>query len=184
MQSSAATVDAYIAELPEDRRATIEAVRKVILDNLDGGYVESMGYGMIGYSVPHSMYPAGYHCNPKMPLPFAGIASQENYVSVYLMGLYVGCIGDEETGDVQAFREAWAASGKKKLDMGKSCVRFKKLEDAALDVIGESIRRMPAQRYIERYEAVLATSKSNVRKKKFKSPVRDQHQEDQGGAGQ
>jgi hypothetical protein len=166
MQSTAATVDAYIAELPEDRRATIEAVRKAILDNLDGGYVEAMGYGMIGYSVPHSLFPAGYHCNPKMPLPFAGIASQKNYVSVYLMGLYVGCIGDAESGDVQWFRDAWAASGKKKLDMGKACVRFKKLDDAALDVIGESIRRIPAQHYIQRYLEVLATAKKGSGRKK------------------
>ena len=89
MQSSATTVDAYLAELPEERRATVEAVRKVILDNLDDHYVETMAYGMIGYSIPHSVYPAGYHCNPKMPLPFAAIASQKNHVSVYLMGLYV-----------------------------------------------------------------------------------------------
>lgn len=159
MQSAAATVDEYIAALPEDRRHLVETVRKVILDNLDSGYSESMQYGMIGYSIPHSVYPAGYHCNPKQPLPFAGIASQKNYVSVYLMGVYVGCIGDEEGGEAQWFREAWAASGKKKLDMGKACVRFKKLEDVALDVIGESIRRIPSQRYIERYEAVLATAK-------------------------
>ncbi len=166
MQSSATTVDAYLAALPEERRATIEAVRKAILENLDDDYVETMAYGMIGYSIPHSVYPAGYHCNPKMPLPFAAIASQKNYVSVYLMGMYVGCIGDEENGDVQWFRDAWAASGKKKLDMGKACVRFKHLDDAALDVIGESVKRIPAQRYIERYEAVLATSKSSARKKK------------------
>lgn len=166
MRSTATTVEAYIAELPEERRATIEAVRKTILDNLDGDYAEEMAYGMIGYSVPHSRYPAGYHCNPKMPLPFAAIASQKNYVSVYLMGMYVGCIGDQENGDVQWFRDTWAASGKKKLDMGKACVRFKNLDDAALDVIGESIRRIPAQRYIERYEEVLATSKSSARKKK------------------
>lgn len=154
MQSNAATVDDYIAELPEERRHMIAAVRKVILDNLDSGYSESMQYGMIGYSVPHSLFPAGYHCNPKQPLPFAGIASQKNYVSVYLMGVYVGCVGGTEGSEAQWFREAWAASGKKKLDMGKACVRIKKLEDAALDVIGESIRRMPAQRYIERYQSV------------------------------
>ncbi len=159
MQSAAATVADYIAALPEDRRHIVETVRKVILDNLDGGYSESMQYGMIGYSIPHSVYPAGYHCNPTQPLPFAGIASQKNYVSVYLMGVYVGCIGDEEGGEAKWFREAWAASGKKKLDMGKACVRIKKLEDVALDVIGESIRRIPSQRYIERYEAVLAAAK-------------------------
>lgn len=156
MQSNASTVDDYIAALPEERRHIVATVRKVIFDNLDSAYSESMQYGMIGYAVPHSVFPAGYHCNPKQPLPFAGIASQKNYVSVYLMGVYVGCIGDAEGSEAQWFREAWAASGKKKLDMGKACVRFKKLEDAALDVIGESIRRMPAQHYIERYQSVLA----------------------------
>ncbi len=159
MQSDATTVADYIAALPEDRRHIVETVRKVFLDNLDAGYSESMQYGMIGYSVPHSVFPAGYHCNPKQPLPFAGIASQKNYVSVYLMGVYVGCLGDAEGAEAKWFREAWAAAGKKKLDMGKSCVRIKKLEDVALDVIGESIRRMPSQRYIERYQAVLATAK-------------------------
>lgn len=165
MQSTATTVADYIAGLPEDRRHIVETVRQVILDNLDGGYSETIGYGMIGYSVPHSVFPAGYHCDPKQPLPFAGIASQKHYVSVYLMGLYVGCIGDEAGGEEQWFRAAWAASGKKKLDLGKVCVRFKKLDDVALDVIGESIRRMPAQRYIERYEAVLAATTKGGRKK-------------------
>jgi hypothetical protein len=165
MQSDAATVADYLASLPEERRHMVETVRQAILANLDDGYVEAMGYGMIGYAVPHSVYPAGYHCNPKQPLPFAAIASQKNYVSVYLMGVYVGCVGDEESGDAQWFREAWEASGKKKLDMGKACVRFKKLDDVALDVIGESIRRMPSRRYIERYEAVLAAHPKGGRKK-------------------
>lgn len=165
MQSSATTVADYIAELPEERRLIIEAVRKVILANLDAGYVEHIGSGMISYSVPHSLFPAGYHCNPKQPLPFAAIASQKNYVSVYLMGVYCGCIGDEESGEAAWFRAAWAAAGKKKLDMGKACVRFKKLEDAALDVIGEAIRRIPAQRYIERYQAVLAATSKGSRNK-------------------
>ena len=119
MQSTAATVADYIAALPDDRRHIVETVRQVILANLDGGYAESMQYGMIGYAVPHSLFPAGYHCDPTLPLPFAAIASQKNHVSVYLMGLYCGCGSDEElTDDVQWFRDAWAASGKKKLDMG------------------------------------------------------------------
>jgi hypothetical protein len=165
MQSSATTVADYLASLPEDRRHMVQAVRKVILDNLDSGYSESMQYGMIGYGVPHSVFPAGYHCDPKLPLPFAGIASQKNYVSVYLMGVYCGYNGGEETADMQWFREAWAASGKKKLDMGKVCVRFKKLDDVALDVIGESIRRMPAERYIALYQQGLAASPKAGRKK-------------------
>jgi hypothetical protein len=158
MQSNATTVAGYIAALPEQRRRMVEAVRQAILCNLDSGYSETMQYGMIGYSVPHSVFPAGYHCDPKQPLPFAGIASQKHYVSVYLMGVYCGCSGDEETADVQWLREAWAASGRKKLDMGKSCLRFRKLEDVALDVIGESIRRMPTGRYLELYQKALAAS--------------------------
>ena len=147
MQSSAGTIEEYIASLPEERHSIIETVRKIILANLDGGYCEAMQYGMIGYAVPHSVFPAGYHCNPKQPLPFAALAVQKNYVSLDLMGLYTG--GDNT--DVEWFREAWAASGKKKLDMGKACVRFKKLDDIALDVIGEAIRRVPTQAYIARY---------------------------------
>lgn len=154
MQSPAATVDEYLAGLPEPRRAALAAVRQVILDNLDPLYSEGMSYGMIGYGVPHSVYPDGYHCNPKQPLPFAALASQKNYMSVYLMGFYVGCSDSAETEDMHWFRAAWADAGKK-LDMGKACLRFKKLDDLALDVLGEAIRRMPAQRYIERYRQAL-----------------------------
>ncbi|MBZ2207470.1 DUF1801 domain-containing protein [Massilia soli] len=156
MQSAASSVPEYLDSLPEDRRALIDAVRAVILENLDAGYREAMQYGMIGYAVPHSVFPAGYHCDPAQPLPFAALASQKNHVSLYLMGLYVGCTDDKETEEVLWFRQAWADAGKKKLDMGKSCVRFKKLDDIALDVIGQAIRRMPTSRYIERYLAVLA----------------------------
>lgn len=149
MQSKAATVKDYLAELPADRRVAIEAVRAVILANLDkSGYEEAMSYGMLGYVVPHRIFPAGYHCDPKQPLPFAGLASQKNYMSVYLMCLY----GNPE--HEKWFRAAWAKTGKK-LDMGKSCIRFKKVEDLALDVIGESIRRVPAKAYLAHYEAAL-----------------------------
>lgn len=151
MQSKASTVPDYLASLPADRRAIIGAVREVILANLDSGYSEAMQYGMIGYGVPHSVFPAGYHCDPTQPLPFAALASQKNHVSLYLMGLYLGSTDDTETEEVLWFRQAWADSGKKKLDMGKSCVRFKKLEDIPLEVIGETIRRMPASLYIQRY---------------------------------
>lgn len=147
MQSMAATVAEYLSQLPDDRRATIEAVRAVILKNLDKGFQETMQYGMIGYNVPHTLYPRGYHCNPKEPLPFGGLASQKNHMSVYLMSVY--------GGDEAWFRQAWAKSGKK-LDMGKCCVRFKKLEDVALDVIGEAVKRANLKGYIEKYEANLA----------------------------
>lgn len=152
MQSKAKTVAEYLASLPDDRRRAIEAVRRVILDNLDSDYEEGMSYGMIGYYVPHRVYPAGYHCDPKQGLPYAGLASQKNYMSLYLMGLYCGCVeGVSDTALMQWFRDAWAKSGRK-LDMGKACIRFRKLEDLPLDVVGEAIRRLPASVYIEQYE--------------------------------
>lgn len=151
MHSKADTVDQYLDSLPADRRAAIETVRQVFLDNLDDQYEEGMSYGMIGYAVPHSVYPAGYHCNPKQPLPFGGLASQKGHMSLYLMCLY----GDPT---LEAwFRAEWAKTGKK-LDMGKACIRFKKVEDLALDVLAESIRRVPARTYIERYESLLGRS--------------------------
>lgn len=148
MHSKAATVEQYLAELPEDRRAALQAVREVILKNLDKDYQECMGYGMMGYAVPHSVYPPGYHCDPKQPLPFAGLASQKGHMSLYLMCTYMN------SGEDGWFRKAWAKTGKK-LDMGKSCIRFKKVEDLALEVIGEAIRRVPAKKYIEIYESLL-----------------------------
>jgi hypothetical protein len=152
MQSKAPNVAKYLAGLPADRREAIAAVREVILDNLDRDYEEGMQYGMMGYYVPHRVFPPGYHCDPKQPLPFAGLASQKNHRAVYLMGLYLP--GAE--GELQWFQQAWAKAGKR-LDMGKSCVRFKKLDDVALDVLGEAIRRMPAKRYVAVYQEVLAT---------------------------
>ena len=149
----------------QDRRRAVEAVRTVIRANLDAEYEEGVQYGMIGYYVPHRVFPAGYHCDPKQPLPFAAIASQKNYLSLYLMGVYCGS-GEGpggEAGDALWFREAWAKTGKK-LDMGKACVRFRKAEDLALDVIGEAIRRVPARTYIERYQKVLAETGSKAKR--------------------
>lgn len=152
MQSKAATVAEYLSSLPEDRRTAIARVRQVMLANLDKDYEEGMSYGMIGYYVPHRVFPAGYHCDPKQGLPFAALASQKNYMSLYLMGLYCGCVdGVNDTALVRWFREAWAKSGKKSLDMGKSCIRFKNIDDLALDVLGEAIHRMPAKVYVEHY---------------------------------
>jgi hypothetical protein len=154
MQSRATNVGEYLASLPDDRRRTVEAVRKTILDNLNPGYAEGMSYGMIGYAVPHGRYPAGYHADPKQPLPFAALASQKGHLSLYLMSVYCGCDATEPTEHGKWFREAWAKSGKK-LDMGKSCIRFKRLEDLPLDVIGEAVRRVPVDMYIAWYEASL-----------------------------
>ena len=159
MQSKATTVKEYLASLPEDRRKALTALRKVFLENLDKTFTEGMSYGMMGYSVPHSVYPPGYHCDPKQPLPFAGMASQKNHMSLYLMCLYFGgspASAPQVREYAQWFAQAWKASGKK-LDMGKSCIRFKTLEDLPLDVIGEAIRRVPADMYIKQYEALLAT---------------------------
>jgi hypothetical protein len=150
MQSKAKTVKEYLASLPEDRRAALETVRKVILANLDKDYEEGMQYGMIGYYVPHRVYPAGYHCDPKQPLPFAGLASQKNHMSLYLMCVY----GSPE--QAEAFRQAWEKTGRK-LDMGKSCVRFKRVEDLALNVIGETIKRSTVKRVVAHYEAMIRT---------------------------
>lgn len=148
MTSQAKTVSEYLAELPPDRRAAIQAVREVILKNLDKGYEEGMSYGMIGYYVPHRLYPAGYHCDPKQPLGFAGLGSQKNHMAIYMMCIY----GSRE--HEAWFRKEWAKSGKK-LDMGKSCIRFRKIEDLPLEVIGQAIARVPVAAYIRAYESVI-----------------------------
>jgi Domain of unknown function (DU1801) len=156
MQSKAPTVQAYLRSLPEDRRAAISLVRDMIVKNLDSSYEEGMQYGMIGYYVPHRVYPKGYHCDPTQPLPFAYLGSQKNYMSLYLMSVYCGCTNDSPANQhARWFREAWAKTGKK-MNMGKACIRFKKIEDLPLAVIGEAIRRVPASAYIEFFEASLA----------------------------
>src|SRR5262245_39536253 len=142
MQSKAATVEEYLAELPQDRRLALSAIREVIRKNLDKDVEEGMQYGMIGYYVPHRVYPAGYHCDPKQPLCYAGLASQKNHIALYMMGIY--CDTSEHK---RWFVEAWKKTGKK-LDMGKSCIRFKNLEGVPLEVIGEAIKRMPVKKFI------------------------------------
>lgn len=158
MQSKAKTVKEYFAGLPEDRRKALQALREVILKNIDSTYQEGMGYGMPGWSVPHSVYPPGYHCDPSVPLPYAGYASQKNHLSLYLMSIYMNPELEKW------FREAWKKTGKK-LDMGKSCIRFKKIEDVALDVIGEAIKRMPAKNYVACYESNLGSRRKPTKKK-------------------
>ncbi|NUL81605.1 MAG: DUF1801 domain-containing protein [Armatimonadetes bacterium] len=145
MATKATSVDQYLAELPEDRKELVLAVRDAILKNLPKGMEETIQYGMIGYVVPHSIYPKGYHCDPKQPLPFAGLALQKNYVSLHLMSLY----GHSPT--LAWFQKAWADSGKK-LDMGKGCVRLKSLDQTPLDVIGQVIGRMTTEEYVAMFE--------------------------------
>ena len=161
MITEAKTVKEYLAGLPEDRRKAISAVRKVIRENLDKDYRESMEPTGIGYVVPHSVYPPGYHCDPKQPLPFAGIASQKNHMGIYLMCLYADPEHDAW------FRKEWAKTGKK-LDMGKSCVRFKKLEDLPLELIGRAIARVPAKKLIAYYESVIKATGKKKRPAKAK----------------
>jgi hypothetical protein len=158
-KSSAATVDEYLAELPEDRRAAIAEVREVVLRNLPAGYVETMNWGMISYEIPLERYPKTYNGRP---LSYAALASQKNFCVVYLMGVY----GDGE--QARWFKEEFKRAGKK-LDMGKSCVRFKKLDDLPLDVIAETIARTPVDRYIEGYESVRGSS----RKMRSEAAVQD-----------
>lgn len=160
MQSKAATVAEYLASLPVDRREAISAVRKVILKNLDKDYVEGMQYGMIGYSIPHSVYPPGYHCDPKQGVPFACLASQKNHMSLHLMCLYFN------TNELKRLEAACKKAGKK-LDMGKCCIRFKKLEQLPLEIIGDMVKRVPAKKYIAYYESAIntRTGEKVVRKK-------------------
>ena len=147
MQSSAKTVQEYLKELPTDRRQAINTVRGVILANLPKGYQECMSYGMIGYVVPHSIYPKGYQCNPKVPLPFVNLGSQKNHMALHLMC----CYGDPK---LKAWLEkAWKDAGKK-FDMGGGCVRFKKLDDVPLEVIGQFVASLPVDVYIRRIEKV------------------------------
>jgi Domain of unknown function (DU1801) len=146
MQSKATTVEAYLAELPEDRREAITELRKVIKMNLPKGFKEGMGYGMMGYSVPHSLYAAGYHCNPADPLPFMGMASQKNFITVYHMGVYA------DPKLLKWFTDAHAKASPKRLDMGKSCIRYKKPEDIPYKLIGELASKITPDEWITMYK--------------------------------
>jgi uncharacterized protein YdhG (YjbR/CyaY superfamily) len=149
MQSKAQTVEDYIKELPKERQEAITNLRKVIKKNLPKGFSEGMGYGNMGYSVPHSLYPAGYHCDPKQPLPFMGLASQKHFIAVYHMGVYA------DPKLLIWFTDAYAKAGVGKLDMGKSCIRFKKAENIPYALIGELASKMTPQQWIELYEKIM-----------------------------
>lgn len=146
MQSKATTVEQYLKELAADRQEGMTKLRNAIKKNLPKGFTEVMGYGMIGYAVPHSIYPAGYHCNPKDPLPFAGLASQKNSINFYHMGIY----GDPDL--LKWFTDEYAKTGLGKLDMGKSCMRFKKPESIPYKLIGELCSKITVAQWIAFYE--------------------------------
>lgn len=162
MQSKATTVDQYLKEVPAERQAAINKLRKVMKKNLPKGFKEVMGYGMMGYCVPHSIYPAGYHCNPKDPLPFAGMASQKNSINFYHMGIYA----DPQL--LKWFVTEYPKHSKQKLDMGKSCVRFKKLNEIPYKLIGELMKKMSAKEWIEKYEAELKPKPGPIKAKSKK----------------
>jgi len=149
MQYQADTVDDYISQLPEDRQAPVEKLRKIFQKHLPTGFKEGILYKMIGFYVPHTVYPAGYHCNPKDPLPFVNIASQKNFVALYHSGIYAR----KELLDW--FVEEYPKHCKYKLDMGKSCVRFKKMNDIPYKLIEELAGKMTPQEWIEIYEAAI-----------------------------
>jgi hypothetical protein len=146
---TASTVDQYLAVLPANRRAALSAVRKVINDNVPDGYEEGMQFGMIGWYVPLSMYPAGYGENPKVPLPLVALGSQKSGMVLHFL-----CFYGHPTLSTW-FTSEYKKSGKK-LDMGKGCVRFKKLEDLALDVVGRTVARVPVQEHMANYRAARA----------------------------
>jgi uncharacterized protein YdhG (YjbR/CyaY superfamily) len=146
MQSKSNTVAEYVKELPADRQQTIEQLRSVIKKNLPKGFKEEMNYGMIGYVIPHSLYPAGYHCKPTDPLPFMNIASQKNFIAVYHMGLYADPIL------MKWFMTQYPKHSTQKLDMGKSCIRFKKPDQIPFKLIGELTSKMNPAQWIALYE--------------------------------
>lgn len=149
MQSAAISPQAYIDSLPEDRKGAMEQLRSVIRAHIPAGFEEVMSYGMIGYVVPHSLYPAGYHCTPALPLPFISIASQKNFIALYHMGLYA----DKDLYDW--FVNTYATTSKKKPDIGKSCIRFKKVDDIPYELIGELVSRLTPQQWIAMYEKII-----------------------------
>jgi len=149
MQSTAISPKEYTDSLPADRKTAISKLRKVIKANLSKGFKEEMNYGMIGYVVPHSIYPSGYHCDPKLPLPFLAIASQKHFIAVYHMGIYADPVL------MKWFVGEYPKYVKTKLDMGKSCIRFKKLDGIPYELIGELVSKMTVQQWIDIYECNL-----------------------------
>src|SRR5262245_10310815 len=153
MKSSAATVEQYLASLPQDRHAAVSAVRRFILDNLGADFQECMQYGLIGYCVPHSVWPHGHHTRPELPLMYMGLSSQKNDMVVYML-----CLLHNER-EREWFDKAWKATGRQndlEVSGAGCCLRFKKLEELSLEVIGEAMRRMPAKKYLEDHVAMLA----------------------------
>jgi Domain of unknown function (DU1801) len=149
MTSKATTPDQYIKELPADRKEAMIKLRETIVKNIPKGFKEMMGYGMMGYAVPHEIYPAGYHCNPKDPLPFVGMASQKHFIAFYHMGIYA------MPELLKWFVTEYPKHSSARLDMGKSCVRFKKPEHIPYKLIGQLMKKVSVKEWINTYETNL-----------------------------
>ncbi|MBB1138141.1 DUF1801 domain-containing protein [Myroides sp. WP-1] len=149
MKAVGSTVEEILSQIPAERAEAFNKLHQTIVDNLPEGFEASISYGGLGYVIPHRLYPAGYHCKPAEPLPFAGLASQKNSINFYHMGIY----SDPEL--LNWFVTEYPKHSKQKLDMGKSCIRFKKLEEIPYDLIGALMQKMSAQQWIDRYESIL-----------------------------
>lgn len=148
MQSKAATPDEYMNQLPEDRVIPMQQLRDTINQHLPEGFKETMGYGMLGWVVPHTIFPDGYHCDPKLPLPFISLASQKNYISLYHMGLYEGPL-------LSWFLEEWYKHNVKKPDLGKCCLRFKKTNEIPYELIAKLAAKMSCSEWIDIYTGMI-----------------------------
>ncbi|CAM1342884.1 DUF1801 domain-containing protein [Tenacibaculum aestuarii] len=149
MKYEASTVEEYISQIPEERQEVLQKLRNIIKENLPGGFEEGINYNMIVYYVPHSIYPDGYHCDPKLPLPFMNLASQKNSVNLYHSGIYA----NNELHDW--FVAEYTKHAKRKLDMGKSCIRFKKMDDIPYELIAELCTKISVDEWISTYESAV-----------------------------
>ena len=153
MQSKSASVKGYLEEIPLERVESFNKLRDVILKNIPKGYEECMNYGMIGYVIPHKTYPSGYHCDPKLPLPFAALGSQKNFIALHHMGIY----GNPALLDW--FVTEYPKHSKAKLDIGKGCIRFKKMDDIPYKLIGELMKKITVKQWIHSYETLYKSNK-------------------------
>ncbi|HAQ18740.1 MAG TPA: hypothetical protein DCR40_05815 [Prolixibacteraceae bacterium] len=152
MQSQAKSVEEYIAQVPDSQREAMIILRKTILENIPEGFSEEMSYGMIGYVVPHRIYPKGYKSDPKLPLPFLNLAAQKNYIALYHMGIYA----NPEL--LKWFTTEYPKYCKLKLDIGKGCIRFKKVDEIPYDLIGELVKKMEVNDWINQYKSLYLKS--------------------------
>lgn len=153
MQYDVSSLNEYLESIPAERKQAIEQLIEVLKTNLPDGFALELSYGHLGFVVPHTLYPSGYHCDPKAPLPFINIASQKNFIALYHMGLYMN---DEI---YNWFVAEYPKHSKKKLDMGKSCIRFKNVEDIPYDLIGQLAQKITPEQWINMYESVLINRK-------------------------